>query len=520
VTDATGITVPDASGAVLRASAIRKAFGGVHALDGVDFTLRRGEVHGLVGQNGAGKSTLVKILNGVHQADEGTLELDGRSLSLASPSDARRAGIAMVFQEFSLIPTLTVAQNVHLAHEPRQGRVLIDDARAEADTIAILSRLGVAIDPRAVVGSLPVGSQQLVEIAKAVSKSPSILILDEPTASLSQAEIDVLFGVLANLRDSGVSIIYISHHLQEVLTVCDTITVLRDGRVQVSGAAADLDLDRLVAAITGTRPGERVADEMAGRPGVDRTGTAALEARGWNLGQRLRGVDLTVHPGEVLGVAGLLGSGRSSLLRALVGLEPGAIGRLWVGGQEVRFHSPTDALSAGLTFVPEDRRRQGMVAGQSVQANLLLAVWERLTEHFLIQEPRARHRGADLITRLDIRTSGQRQLIEHLSGGNQQKTVVGRSLARDPHILLLDDPTAGIDIGSRRDLLRHVRRFADDGGAVIIVSSEIDDLARIADRVLILARGAVSGELERARGDRFDEAALLSAIHVGASAAA
>jgi ribose transport system ATP-binding protein len=511
---------PDAQAVVLRASGIRKAFGGVHALDGVDLALRRGEIHGLVGQNGAGKSTLVKILNGVHQPDEGTLHLGDRLLTLASPSEARRAGIAMVFQEFSLIPTLTVAQNVHLAHEPRQGRLLIDDARAEAETRAILSRLGVTIEPRATVGSLPVGSQQLVEIAKAVSKAPAILILDEPTASLSQAEIDILFGVLANLRATGVSLVYISHHLQEVLTVCDTITVLRDGRVQISGPAADLDLDGLVSAITGARPGERPAGEMAGRPPLDRSGTPALEVRDWNLGERLRDVDLAVYPGEVLGIAGLLGSGRSSLLRSLVGLEPGVTGSLRVGGRETTLRSPTEALRAGLTFVPEDRRRQGMVAGQSVQANLLLSTWERLTRHFLIQEPRARQRGAELISRLDVRTAGQRQLIEHLSGGNQQKVVVGRSLAREPRVLLLDDPTAGIDIGSRRDLLGHVRRFADEGGGVIIVSSELDDLARIADRVVILSRGAIGRELERARGDLLTEAALLSAIHTGAAAAA
>ena len=245
-----------------------------------------------------------------------------------------------------------------------------------------------------------------------------------------------------------------------------------------------------------------------------------MEVRGWNLGQRLRDVDLAVHPGEVLGVAGLLGSGRSSLLRSMVGLEHEVTGTQRIRGQEVVLRSPTDALRAGVTFVPEDRRRQGMVAGQSVQANLLLSVWDRLAQHFLIQEPRARQQGADLITRLDIRAAGQRQLIEYLSGGNQQKVVVGRSLARGPDVLLLDDPTAGIDIGSRRDLLGHVRRFADDGGAVIIVSSELDDLSRVADRVAILIKGRVGRELERSRGDLLTEAAILSAIHTNEPVAA
>jgi ribose transport system ATP-binding protein len=504
---------PESARVVLQATGIRKAFGGVVALDGVDFVLRAGEIHGLVGQNGAGKSTLVKILNGVHQPDDGRIELDGRPVSMASPSAARHAGIAMVFQEFSLIPTLTVAQNIHLTQEPRRAGVLIDHASSRRQTRELLERLGVDIDPRALVSSLPVGSQQLVEIAKAMSRSPSILILDEPTASLSQTEIDLLFGVLSNLRDQGVSIVYISHHLQEVLRVCDTITVLRDGRVQLTGPARDLSLERLVTAITGTSPGQRGAHDAAERPALDRTGTPALEVRDWNLGQRLRDIDLAVYEREIVGVAGLLGSGRSSLMRSIVGLEPDVRGSLRIAGRVTTIRSPSDALKAGVTYVPEDRRRQGIVAGQSVQANLLLNMWERLVTHFLIDERAASVRGAELMARLDVKSAGQRQLIEFLSGGNQQKVVVGRSMARGPAVLLLDDPTAGIDIGSRRDLLDHVRRFADDGGAVLLVSSELEDLARVADRIVILQHGAIGRILDRTVGDVLSEVTILSAIH-------
>jgi ribose transport system ATP-binding protein len=507
---------------VLDAVGIHKSFGGVVALDGVDFSLRTGEVHGLVGQNGAGKSTLVKILNGVHQPDQGRLELDGHPISLPTPLAARRAGIAMVFQEFSLIPTLSVSQNINLAHEPRRARVLIDDAAASGRTREILASLGVDIDPRARVSELPVGSQQLVEIAKAMSMAPAILILDEPTASLSQSEVETLFGVLANLRAGGVSIVYISHHLREVLTVCDRITVLRDGHVQLSGPAGDFSLSVMVAAITGgmsTSGGiEMGRDPAAPERRVDGSSTAALEIRGWRLGQRLLGIDLALFPGEVVGVAGLLGSGRSSLLRSIVGLEPDVEGSLLVEGRAVSIRSPTDALRAGVTFVPEDRRRQGTIAGQSVQANLLTSVWDRLVRHFLIDEELAARRGRDLMTRLEVKAAGQRQLIEHLSGGNQQKVVVGRSLARQPSVLLLDDPTAGIDIGSRRDLLGHVRRFADDGGAVLLVSSELEDLARVADRVVILHRGAVAKVLDRAEGSVISEPAILSAIYAGSEA--
>ena len=346
---------------VLRATGIHKSFGGVHALDDVDFSLRKGEVHGLLGQNGAGKSTLVKIINGVHQPDEGTLEVSGDAVKLGSTMDARDVGIAMVFQEFSLIPTLNVAQNVFLNDEPRRRGGLIDDGEAVRRTRDILEVLGVEIDPGANVGSLPVGSQQLVEIAKAMSRAPSILILDEPTASLSQVEVATLFKTIHVLVEQGVSIIYISHHLQEVLDVCDRITVLRDGQLQLSEDTSQVDLEGLVDAITGTTAADRqhVGED---RPPVDRSGTPAIEVHDWNLGERLIDIDLAVQPGEVVGVAGLLGSGRSSLLRSIVGLEPDVKGSMIRNGSETRFRSPTAALKSGVAFVPEDRRRRPVQA--------------------------------------------------------------------------------------------------------------------------------------------------------------
>lgn len=508
-------TVP-ADGVVLSARGVRKTFGGVTALDSVDFTLRRGEIHGLIGANGAGKSTLVKVLNGVHRPDAGTLELDGAALTLDSPFDARRAGIAMVFQEFSLIPTLSVAHNIFLGHEPRTRTRLTDERAARAATKAILDDLGVAVDPTESVGMLPVGSQQLVEIAKAMAWDPSILILDEPTASLSGAEVETLFRVLATLKARGVSIVYISHHLGEIMAICDAITVLRDGCVQLTGDARSLGMSAVVSAMTG-----RDVGAVRGRSGaaVARAGTPTLALEGWTLGTRLVDVAITLHPGEVLGVAGLLGSGRTSLLRSIVGLEPGVRGDLQVAGRSVRFGSPADAANTGVAYVPEDRRREGIIAGQTVEANLLLGVWGRLVRHFLLDDRAAERQTRETIARLDVRTSGPDQLIEHLSGGNQQKVVVGRALAREPAVLLLDDPTAGIDIASRRELLGHIRRYADAGGSVILVSSELEELAGVADRVAILTRGHITGVLEPGSAGGLSEGALLDAIHVAATAA-
>jgi ribose transport system ATP-binding protein len=507
--------------AVLAASGIRKRFGGVTALDGVDFRLGEREIHGLIGQNGAGKSTLVKILNGVHRPDEGRLELAGEPLILGSPLDARRAGIAMVFQEFSLIPTLSVAHNVLLGHESRAAGIFTDERAGEKRAATVLSSLGVQIDPRAAVGSLPVGSQQLVEIAKAMSWEPRILILDEPTASLSGSEVEILFRVLRRLRETGVSIVYISHHLQEILTVCDAITVLRDGRVELVGRAGETSIAAMVVAMTGRSMDSMTQHRASGSQArATPAGPLLLELRDWNLGQRLADVRLDVRVGEVLGVAGLLGSGRTSLLRSIVGLEPAASGELRLAGEPIRPRSPADAADAGIAYVPEDRRRQGIVAGQSVQQNLLLGIWDRLVSHFLLSDDAANGVSRELIERLNIRTSGPSQLIEQLSGGNQQKVVVGRSLAREPRVLLLDDPTVGIDIGSRRELLGHIRRFADNGGAVVLVSSELEELGAVADRVIVLSRGRVTNVLDGGRGDDLSESGLLSAIHAPAAEAA
>jgi ribose transport system ATP-binding protein len=498
---------------VLELLGIRKAFDRVEVLHGVDLVARQGEIHGLVGANGAGKSTLMKILDGVYQADEGTIRIDGREATYSDPRGARDQGIAMVFQEFSLIPTMTVAQNLFLTREPRTTGGLIDDAEADRRTRDVLDRLGVEIGPRAVVGSLPVGKRQLVEIAKALSQDARILILDEPTASLSHTEIEILFALMRRLRDRGIAIIFISHHLQELAAVCDRVTVLRDGLVALSATLDRVTLGDIIGAMVGSAAPAEAAREEHPVPLDD----PVLEVRGLTWPGRLRDIGFTLHRGEILGVAGLLGSGRTELLASLFGIHPPDAGEIRLRGTLVSFGDPGSAIRAGLSLVPEDRRRQGILPDESIRMNVLLPIWRRLARGPFIDDARGRSIVGDLMARLQIRATGMEQVVRRLSGGNQQKVVVGKSLSSEPSILLLDDPTVGIDVQSKRELAAAIRRIAAGGSSVLLVSSEFDELAALCDRVLVLRRGALVGELDRRRGDEISESSLLAAVSEAAA---
>ena len=493
---------------ILEATGISKSFNQVPALREVDLTVHRGEVHGIVGQNGAGKSTLVKILNGVYTKDAGTIRIDGQAVAYDTPLGARANGISMVFQEFSLIPALTVAQNVFLTREPRRG-ILLDDAAGERRTSAILSELGVAIDPRALVQDLSVGSRQLVEIAKALAQEPRLLILDEPTASLSYAEIETLFAVINRLKALGIALIYISHHLQDLLQVSDRVTVLRDGRRVLTRAIGETRLDEVIEAMLGSA---LEAQRATGARAIDRGGPPLLEVRGLAAGGRVRDVSFAVWPGEVLGVAGLLGSGRSELIRAVFGIDRADRGEIVVRGRPVVVADTDRAVALGMSLVPEDRRSQGLVLEQTVKENLLLPIWKRLDRFGLIDDGRADAVATDYVRALNVRTSGLGQVVKFLSGGNQQKVVVGKSLASGPSILLLDEPTFGIDVRSKQEILGKVREFADAGNAVVFVDSELAQLATICDRVLVVRRGRVVGELSWDAGQAISEEVLHHAI--------
>lgn len=492
----------------LEAIGIHKTFGRTAALRGVDFRLRTGEIHAIVGQNGAGKSTLVKILSGVYPSDNGRIRVRGFDVRYRSPLEARAAGVSMVFQELSLVPSMTVAQNLFLTREPMAWPLLVDDRECERRASLTFAELGVSIDPRIRVELLSTGQRQMVEIAKALVQDSPIMIFDEPTASLARREIETLFAVMRRLKTRGYSIIYISHHLNEVMEVCDTVSVLRDGIVVFEGPVAGTDVGAVVTAMVGEELGEL---EWRGQPAAD-DDTPLLELRGVSAGDRVRNVSFALYPGEVLGLAGLFGSGRTELIRVLMGVDRAESGEILVAGSRVRIGGPADAIKLGLAIVPEDRRRQGILPGQSVSANMLLPIWDRLSRFRLINEGRARDAATRLIERLHIVATGPDQMIDDLSGGNQQKAVFGKALSADPKVLLLDEPTAGIDVLAKRQILEEVRRIARAGNGVVFVSSELAELAAACHRVLILHRGAVAGEFSRARGDEITEPLLLRAV--------
>jgi ribose transport system ATP-binding protein len=498
---------------ILEITGVSKAFNQVPALRDVDLTVARGEVHGVVGQNGAGKSTLMKILNGVYTKDSGQVRIDGKEVEYDTPLGARENGISMVFQEFSLVPTLTIAQNVFLTREPRRNGVLLDDAYCQRRTAAILEELGVALDPKALVQDLSVGSRQLVEIAKALSQEPRILILDEPTASLSANETETLFAVIRRLKALGISLVYISHHLQDLLRISDRITVLRDGRRILTRIIKEVQLHEVIQAMLGA---SLETQEAAGRA-IDRTGPPLLQVDGLRAGQRVVDVSFAVWPGEVLGIAGLLGSGRTELIRAIFGIDRVDGGVILVRGRPVAIKDTAGAVALGMSLVPEDRRSQGLVLEHTVKENLLLPIWKRLDRFGLIDDAKADDVARRTVRTLSVKTSGLGQVVKFLSGGNQQKVVVGKSLSSQPSILLLDEATFGIDIRSKQEILAKVREFADAGNAVVFVDSEWAQLAAVCDRVLVLHRGRIVDEFSQTAGQEITDGVLHRAVqHAGA----
>jgi ribose transport system ATP-binding protein len=489
---------------------ISKSFGSVVVLKSVDLAVRHGEVHALLGGNGAGKSTLMKILQGVHRPDAGEIRVGGEVRRFASPRDARAAGVAMIFQEFSLVPTLTVAQNVVLRHEQLAGGVLIDDGEARRRAARIFADMGVDIDPRSRVGALPTAAWQLVEIGKALAQEAPVLIMDEPTASLTRTETAKLFEIVRGLKARGLAIVYISHRLEEIFEIADGLTVLRDGAVVHESTAADVSMDELITRMVG----RELHAEMEERHTAAGFRKPLLEVRDLHAGERVRGVTLTLLAGEVLGLAGLMGSGRTELARALFGVDRIDSGEIRLNGAKLRIRTPRDAIDAGIVLVPEDRRVQGLVLDHSIRSNVLLPSLRTLVVRGLrrlglaapVDDRRGDRVALDLVERLEIKGGGLRTPVRLLSGGNQQKVAIAKWLATQPDVLILDEPTAGVDIGTKTELIAMIRDLARRGKGILLISSEGPELLAAADRIAVLRDGRIRRTVDR--DDVASEAAL------------
>ena len=478
----------------VRMTGITKSFSGIRVLHGVDFDLRKGEVHALVGGNGAGKSTLMKILQGVYTPDEGQIAVDGNPVEIRSPHDARALGIGMIFQEFSLIPTLTVAQNIFLGHEPRGSGGLIDDRASARRARELFAEMEEEIDPNARMLDLSTGYWQLTEIAKALAQDARVLIMDEPTSSLTATEAHSLFALVQRLKERGISIIYISHRMDEIFRITDRITVLRDGRHILTEDTAALTMNQVIDAIVGKTMEQ--AFEWQERS-VDRSVAPLLQVRNLSAGKRVQDVSFDLYPGEILGLAGLMGSGRTELARAIFGIDRVDKGEILIRGERVDIGNPEEAITAGVSLVPEDRRIQGLVLDHSVKNNLLLPLLDRLDRAGIIDDRRGDRMAGSIVEDLRIKTGSIGTTVRLLSGGNQQKVVIGKWLATEPDILIMDEPTAGVDIQAKTEILGVIRALADRGKGIIVISSELVELLAVSDRLLVLRDGHVVREIDR-----------------------
>jgi ribose transport system ATP-binding protein len=487
--------------------AISKSFDANRVLLDVDFEVRTGEVHALAGGNGAGKSTLMKILQGVYSKDAGDILVGGRQVHLTSIHDAKAAGIGMVFQEFSLVPTLTVAQNIFLTVEPTGSARLIKDREASRRAAEIFREMEVEVDPDAVVGRLGTGYWQLTEIAKALAQDARVLIMDEPTASLAKHETEVLFELVERLKTRGISIIYISHRMDEIYRIADRITILRDGRRLFTQALSDVTPAQIVEGIVGQAIEGDLAYQSRTLPAEP---VRLLEARDLVAGAKVRNVSFVLHAGEILGLAGLMGSGRTELARCLFGIDPLERGQLLLRGERIDLSDPRAAIAAGIALIPEDRRAQGLVLEHSVRENLLLPLLDRVRRGPLIDDREAKSLSSRLIERFAVKVAHPGRPVRLLSGGNQQKVVLAKWLGTDPDVLIMDEPTAGVDIGTKSEILAMVRRLADEGKAVLLISSEYPELLAVSDRVLVLRDGRVVQEIDR--NDIANEEALQLAV--------
>jgi ribose transport system ATP-binding protein len=476
---------------------ITKSFNGVKVLDDVSFNIEKGKVHALVGGNGAGKSTLMKILTGVYTKDAGTVKVEGEEVTFSLYKDACDAGIRMIFQEMSLVPTLSIAENIFLNVEKKRG-VLLDKKAMVEETRLLLDKFNLSFDPNAEVASLSVGYCQLVEITKALSTNAKILVMDEPTASLSHQEVDLLFDLIGVLKEKDVSIVYISHRMDEILKVADTVSILRDGKNVATKDAGELTISSIVSYMMGNAD---IRDfEYRERKAVPADEEDVLRVENLYVDGIVKDVSFSVKKGEVVGIAGLMGSGRTEIMECLFGVRKKQKGEIYIEGKRAKIKDEKDSVKHGVALIPEDRRREGLVLTHSINDNIQLTVFGRTKTSGLLSKNKLNKISEHVLSALNVRANNADQVVGLLSGGNQQKIVIGKWLETFPRLMLLDEPTAGIDVGAKGEIIGIIEKFVESGNSVLIVSSEIQEMVAVCDRVLVLRDGELTLELTREQG--------------------
>lgn len=484
------------SKAILEMKGINKSFGNVSVLKDVDFSLQEGEVHALVGGNGAGKSTLMKIMTGVYTLDSGEVYVNGEKKIIQNAKDAKENGIAMIFQELSLVPTMSIAENIFLGEELTKGGFR-DTSAMNKKAKEILNDLGIFINPELKVNQLSVGMSQMIEIAKAISKNARILVLDEPTASLSDSETVQLFRIIKQLKENGVSMVYISHRMNEILSISDSVTILRDGKKIITDKIENMDLDKIISHLVGGEASQKKFEWVEREYESD--GDSILKVDHLKINDKIQDISFDLKKGEILGIAGLMGSGRTEILETLFGIRKKLGGTVELLGEKVKINNSEDAIKSGFALIPEDRRRQGLVLGHSLKSNAILPYLRKLLigKTCLISEKASAQLANNDIKRLNIKTDSIHKRINLLSGGNQQKVVIAKWLNMNPKIMMLDEPTAGVDIGAKIEIIQIIRKFADEGNGVILVSSEITELLSVCDRIITIYDGRITGSILR-----------------------
>ena len=476
---------------ILTMEGIDKSFPGVHALDHVNLEVRRGEVHALMGENGAGKSTLMKVLTGIYTKDSGTITYEGKEVEFHGPKEAQEAGIVIVHQELNMMNHLTVAQNIFIGREFMKGGI-IDDAKMNEESKKLFEQLGIKIDPTEKMGNLTVGKQQMCEIAKAISHKAKVIIFDEPSAALTEAEIEELFKIIRDLRDKQLGIVYISHRMDEIKVITDRVTVMRDGGYVGTLITKDCTKDDIINMMVG----RVIYEDPKTKSMVPPDAPVVLKVEHLNAGKMVQDVSFELHKGEILGFSGLMGAGRTETARALFGADPKESGDIYVNGKKVDIRSPKDAVALGIGYLSEDRKRYGIVVDKSVAENSTMAHLKNFVKGLFIDKRKEEDATQDYIKRLNTKTPSTDQLVVNLSGGNQQKVVLAKWLVKDCDILIFDEPTRGIDVGAKSEIYHLMNELVAQGKSIIMISSEMTEILRMSDRIVVMCEGKKTAEID------------------------